>query len=658
MCRAPHAPRTLRGSESRSACSPLADLLERGRRGESFPKALTRGPMFFLLDWMTPRARLRNAAVLGGLVAVAAGAFLVLGGPRPNGTSVLLVTVDAVRPDRLGAYGGPVATPQLDAIAKQGVRFSQAYTTAPLCLPAHASILTGLWPSRHGLRDESQDLPPGVTTAAEVFGRAGYLTAAAVGSTMFDRSRGFDRGFGAYLDDLGAPGKRPGRGERDPAETVVDRALAWLAAAPKDKPVFLWVHLSDAKAPYTPAADLAAIYKDRPYDGEVAGLDRAIGRLAEKARASRSRLAVAVVADHADAQADHGEDGFGYFVYGATTRVPLLLSVPDAPARGADVPAVVRVIDVLPTLLDYCGLRAPRLDGRSLRRLAEGRTQDSPGPAIVENVDLRRSYGLAPLFAVREGEHLYVRAPRPELYVVSQDRGEKDDALARLPQVARALDQRIGTQDAAVAGAAGAAPDPKDFLDLYRRFRAAEALDEAGNRAQAVIVYRSILSEAPGFVAARQNAADALMRDDQFEAGAQALQEIVTRQEATPSTYLNLALALHRRRRTEEALVWLRKGVEAFPGSAALRHRTGRVLLLLERGDEAAKELAEALRLEPRFLDARLALGLAEEMGGKKDAARAAFEAVRELAPESPEAGEAATALGRLGAGPKASPAS
>jgi arylsulfatase A-like enzyme/Tfp pilus assembly protein PilF len=613
--------------------------------------------MFFLRDWTSPRARLRNAAVLGGLVAVVAGAFVVFfGGPRPNGTSVLLVTVDAVRPDRLGAYGGAVATPQLEAIAKQGVRFSQAYTTAPLCLTAHASILTGLWPSRHGLRDESQDLPTGVTTAAEVFGRAGYLTAAAVGSTMFDRSHGFDRGFAAYLDDLGAPGKRPGRGERDPADVVVDRALAWLAAAPKDKPVFLWVHLSDAKAPYTPAADLAATYKDRPYDGELAGLDRAIGRLAEKARAARPRLALAVVGDHADAQAEHGEDGFGYFLYGATTRVPLLLAVPDAPARGTDVAAVVRVIDVLPTLLDYCGLRAPRLDGRSLRRLAEGRTQDSPGPAVIENVELRRSYGLAPLFAVREGEHLYVRAPRPELYVVSQDREEKDDALARLPQVARALDQRIGAQDTTVGGATGAAPDPKDFLDLYRRFRAAETLDDAGNRAQAVMVYRSILSEAPNFAAARRNAADTLMRDDQFEAGAEALQEVITRKEATPSTYLNLALAMHRTRRTEEALVWLRKGLEAFPASSALHHRTGRVLLSLKRGDEAAKELAEAVRLEPRFLDARLAQGLAEEMRGKPEAARAAFEGVRELAPDSSEAGEAATALGRLGAGPKPSP--
>ncbi|MET0555768.1 MAG: sulfatase-like hydrolase/transferase [Vicinamibacteria bacterium] len=613
--------------------------------------------MFFLLDWTSPRARVRNAAVLGALAAVGAGALWPLRG-RGNGTSVLLVTVDAVRPDRLGAYGGPVPTPHLDAIAKEGVRFSLAYTTAPLCLPAHASILTGLWPSRHGLRDESQDLPKGVTTAAEVFRRAGYLTAAAVGSTMLDRSRGFDRGFDAYLDDLGAPGKRPGRGERDPADTVVDRALAWLAAAPKDEPVFLWVHLSDAKAPYAPAGDLSAAYKDRPYDGELAGLDRAIGRLTGKVRAARPRLALAVVADHADAQGEHGEDGYGFFVYGSTTRVPLLLAVPDAPARGKVVAAVVRVIDLLPTLLDYCGLRGPRADGRSLRRLAEGRSQDAPGPALVENVDLRRSYGLAPLFAVREGEHFYVRAPRPELYVVSQDGLEKDDASARLPQVARALDQRIGPQDTGAPGATGAAPDPKDFLDVYRRFRAAETLDDTGDRAKAVMVYRSILSEVPAFAAARTSAADALMRDEQFQDGALALQEVVTRGEATPSTYLNLALAMHRTRRTEEALVWLRKGVDAFPASAALRHRTGRVLLLLKRADEAEKELAEAVRLEPLFLDARLAQGLAEEMRGKPEAARAAFEEVRRLAPDSAEAREAATSLGRLGAGPEASPSS
>lgn len=611
--------------------------------------------MFFLLDWTSPRARARNAAVLGGLVAVTAGAFVALRGGRGNGTSVVLVTLDAVRPDRLGVYGGPVPTPQLDALAKDGVRFTQAYTAAPLCLPAHASILTGLWPSRHGLRDESQDLPAGVTTAAEVFRRAGYATAAVVGSTMLDASRGFARGFDAYLDDLGTPGKRPGRGEREAAETVVDRAAAWLEGAPKDRPVFLWVHLSDAKAPYQPSADLAAQYKDRPYDGELAGIDRALGRLAQKARGLRPKVAFAVVADHGDAQGDHGEDGFGLFVYGSTTRVPLVVSAPDAARRGVEVAAVVRGIDVLPTLLDYAGVRVPRMDGRSLRGLADGRTQEGPGPALVENVELRRSYGLAPLFAVRDGEHFYVRAPRAELYVVSQDPQEKDDAVTRLPQVARALDARIGAQ-AAGAPTAGAAPDPKDFVDLYRRFRAAEALDEAGSRAQAVNVYRSILSEAPGFVAARTSAADALVRDEQFEAAAQAQQELVTRGEATPSTYLNLALSLHRSRKTEDALVWLRKGAEAYPASAALRHRTGRVLLLLKRGDEAAKELAEAVRLEPRFLDARLALGLAEEMRGKSAEARAAFEEVRRLAPDSPEAGEAAASLGRLGAGPGTSP--
>lgn len=612
--------------------------------------------MSLLPDWTSPRARVRGAAVAAGLLAVAAGAFVALGGGRGNGTSVLLVTVDAVRPDRLGAYGGPVPTPHLSALAKDGVRFSQAYTTAPTCTPAHASILSGLWPSRHGLRDESQDLAKGVTTGAEIFQRAGYATGAAVGSTQLDRSRGLDRGFDAYLDDLGPPGKRPGVGQRDPAETVVDRALAWLAAAPKDAPAFLWVHLSDAKAPYQPAADLAAEYADRPYEGELAGLDRAIGRLVEKARAARPRLAVAVVADHADAQGEHGEDGFGFFLYGSTTRVPLLLSAPDAPARGREVSSVVRVVDLLPTLLDYCGLRARGMDGRSLRALAEGRTQESPGPALLENADLRRSYGLAPLFAVRDADHLYVRAPRPELYVVSQDPQEKDDAVARLPQVARALDQRLGPQGKG-GSETGAAPDPKDFLDLYRRYRAAEALDAAGEREKAVRVYQSILSEWPGFAAARTSAADALMRDEQFEAGALSLREIVTRGEATPSTYLNLALALHRRRQTEGALAELRRGVEAFPSSAALRHRTGRVLLLLKRADEASRELAEAVRLEPRFLDARLALGLADAMRGQKETARAAFEEVRRMAPDSAEAREAAESLGRLGAGPESSPA-
>ena len=597
------------------------------------------------VDWKNPRAR-KAGLLIGGLLlaALAVGLWLQLAPRRGNGTSVILITLDAARADHIGAYGGAVRTPNLDALGRDGVRFDQAYTAAPLCLPAHASILTGRWPRNHGLRTDEQDLDPrGGTTAAEVFKRAGYRTAAVVASTMLDRSRGLARGFDEYLDDLNEPGKRPGRGERESAEQVVDRALGWLASA-GPAPVFLWVHLSDAKAPHNPPAELAREYEGRPYDGEIAALDRAVGRLREKVVEARPQSIVAVTADHGDALGDHGEEGFGFFVYSATTRVPLLIALPPGLPRGVKVTAPVRTIDVLPTLADLCGLRA-RTDGRSLRPLAFGGTQDGPGPALVENLDLRRSFGLAPLFAARDAAHLYVRAPRPELYDVVKDPGEKEDLAAREPEVTRRLEGVL--EDPAPSDKAAAA-DPKDFLDLLRRYRAAQAMDDNGNCAQAALVYRSIVSEAPDFALARVAESEALTRCERLPEAALVLEELIKRGEARDSTYMNLALTHHRRKATEAALEWLKKGVEAFPRSAALRHRTGRVLLLLKRPEEAVKELEEALALEPRFLDARLALGLAEEARGRREQARAALQEAQKLAPSSPEAKEAADALRRL----------
>ena len=193
-----------------------------------------------------------------------------------------------------------------------------------------------------------------------------------------------------------------------------------------------------------------------------------------------------------------------------------------------------------------------------------------------------------------------------------------------------------------------AAADPKDFLDLLRRYRAAQAMDDSGNCAQAALVYRSIVSEAPDFTLARVAESEALTRCERLPEAALALEELIKRGEARDSTYMNVALTHHRRKATEAALEWLRKGVQAFPRSAALRHRTGRVLLLLKRPEEAVKELDEALALEPRFLDARLALGLAEEARGRREQARAALQEAQKLAPSSPEAKEAADALRRL----------
>jgi arylsulfatase A-like enzyme len=242
----------------------------------------------------TPVARVGASHRWGPLAVAAAAAGLVAGLlaapqlgvrwkeralPRGRKPTVLLITLDATRADRLGCYGYKQGkTPAADELATQGVLFEQAYAAAPFCLPSHATILTGRLPLHHGARDDLDTLALDAPTLAEQFRAAGYRTAAFVGTTSLDQSRGLTRGFDAYHDDFGPPGKRPGAYERGAATVVVDRILAWLEA-PDDRPLFLWAHLADSMAPHNLPEAMAKEFPGRAYDGEVASVDGHMGRL-------------------------------------------------------------------------------------------------------------------------------------------------------------------------------------------------------------------------------------------------------------------------------------------------------------------------------------------------------------------------------------------
>jgi arylsulfatase A-like enzyme len=608
----------------------------------------------------TPLARAGASRLWSAAAAVVAAAGLVaaalIAGPRlgvwwkeralPRGQkpTVLLVTLEATRADRLGAYGyARGKTPALDELARQGVLFEQAYVSAPQCLPSHATILTGRLPARHGARDESDVLADATPTLAEQLRAAGYRTAAFVGTSSLDGSRGLVRGFDVYDDDFGPPGKKPGAYERGPASVVVDRALAW-AGASGERPMFVWAHLADAMAPHNLPEAMASEFAGRPYDGEVASVDVQLGRLVAGVRRAHPQTLVVVVADHGESLGDHGEDTFGYFVYSVTTKVPLLVSMPGRVPSGQRVGPVVRTADLAPTLLDLVGLGPlPGADGVSLVPLLVGRGDEGPGPAAIENASLPRKYGLAPLYALRSGPHLYVKAPRPELYDTAQDPQEKDDVSTRLTRVAARLASDLGRliPEAAAADTDGLR-DPKDTLDLYDRYQLALEMEGRREFEAAIGTHRSILSEAPGFLYARRRLSELLIRAGRLAESELELKGMIEKGQAVDSTYLNLALVRYRAKKTDEALDWLGKGVAAFPRSAALRHRRGRLLLETKRYGEAEAELREALSLEPRLLDAFLARGLALNGQGRDDEARAVFGELRRLAPESPESGEAA----------------
>lgn len=564
--------------------------------------------------------------------------------PRGARPPVLVVTLDGARADAFGFMGATnVPTPAADALAAGGFTFRRAYAPAVLCRPSHVTVLTGLLPRRSGVRE---DTGPGVAeevvTLAERFREAGYRTGAFLSSTVVDRASGLSQGFETFDDDLGSPGKRPRELESASAVDTVYRALAWFSTA-ASTPTLMWVHLDTRSSTGPGSAESGP--PGQPHLAGMAVMDRELGRLVDGVRGMRKDAIAVVLSDHGEALGDHGEPRHGYFVYGATTHVPLVISGVGV-AGGTMSDTIAGTVDVTPTLLDLAGLPPiDGIDGRSLVPMMVGDRRDPPRAAVIENMATATRYGMSPLFALRRGPYLYVHAPRPELYDVQQDPRETDDASARLPTVVTELqlELRKAAPDAVAAGA-----DPKDGLAIHGRYLAAVAAQVAGRVEEAVAAYRAILSEAPGFSSARRNLSEALVGAGRFAEAEPVLSEVLARGEANDATHLNLGLIRYRRGDREGALAALQAGLAAMPWSAALRHRAGRFLIELGRPEAAVVELTEAARLDGRYDDSHLALGEAWEASGRVDEATAAYRRLVALMPETANGQRAAKALERL----------
>jgi tetratricopeptide (TPR) repeat protein len=318
---------------------------------------------------------------LAGLALVGVAVAVVIAGrscgsrtPRfaldqSSNQNILLITIDTLRADAVGAYGGQAATPTLDVLSAAGARFTFAHAHAVMTLPSHASILTGTYPFQHGIRDNSgYRLEAQTPTLARLAKDAGYATAAFIGAFPLDSRFGLDAGFDVYDDRVEADGDGlefvlPERR----ADAVTRSAQDWIAA--QQGRWLAWVHLFDPHAPYAPPPPFDATYRQRPYDGEVAYVDRVLGGFLESVRRSQSRPTLVVItADHGEGLGDHGEPTHGLLAYESTLRVPLIVAQLGAPARtGSVVDTPARHVDILPTIATAVHLPLPgNLPGRPL----------------------------------------------------------------------------------------------------------------------------------------------------------------------------------------------------------------------------------------------------------------------------------------------------
>lgn len=604
-----------------------------------------------------------------GIAALFAVALAGCRATPPAGRTVLLVSIDTLRADHLGLYGDRRAeTPAIDALGGEGLVFEAAWTTGPLTLPAHASLLSGRLPPRHGVRANGvHRLPAAVPLVSEAFSRGGFRTAAFVGGFPLAARFGLTRGFDVYDDELPSTASGFHYPERLGA-VVVDRAVSWLQAQPKEASLFLFVHLYDPHADYTPPPAFAARFPDRPYDGEIAYVDSQVARLraALEERARWEHAVVVLVSDHGEGLGEHDEDTHGMLLYESTLRVPLILRAPGLRAGRAREP--VSLTDVVPTLLSQTGLPPMgALDGRDLVG-----TRDPRRDLYAETLAPLLDHGWSPLRALRRGERKLVDGSSPQLFDLLHDPREGQDlwpgsdgaalratlrryaaTLGKLPHEGVALDARAREALASLgyAGGSSAVPadldgegraNPRERMGLPRELDAIASLaDPEEARARLEVLAKR---ESGSNLVQRRLAAIRLRVED-YEGAARAYREAGRLGYAGDDLAAALAEACRRagearaaRGDLAGARHWLVEADRAAPGRADVAHSRGVVEARAGRWSEALVHFERANQLDATSSAAWFSKGLLLERLGRKDAARAAYERFLSLSPSaSPE---------------------
>jgi arylsulfatase A-like enzyme/Flp pilus assembly protein TadD len=621
--------------------------------------------------------------------------LVLLGGCGPSRKidRVVLVTIDTLRWDRLGYMGYDVSTPNLDRLAGSGAVFTDAMSAAPITLPAHSSILSGLYPTSHGTRFNGMfRLPEEVETVAERLKEEGFATGAFVGSFVLDRRFGLAQGFDVYDDEMRrtSPDQPSELAER-PAEEVVTRALAFLEAHPEG-PTFAWVHVYDPHLPHAAPAPFAEQYPGRGYDAEVAYTDAALGPLL--AALDGERTAVLVVGDHGEGLGDHGESSHTLFVYDSTMKVPLLVRAPGIPA-GTRVDRQVRSLDIAPTILELAGLSPGEgVEGASLLRTLEPGLEEEIRPAYGETFGPLYQFNWSALRFLRQDGFKFIEAPRPELYDLTADPGETKNLWSENPPEigkrlrreirrieeaekevkAEAVDEETRKKLESLGYVASsrrkdhrALPDPKDRVEIFVRLE--EFLAPGVPVETQLAGLREVLALEPDNILAQKRVAGLLASQGKYDDAVREYQRLLRIAELDAKDWENLLSSLLLSKRTEEALAVAEQALAEFPWQPELHVLRGEALENAGRLEESRDVYGKAIEVRPKdpenyWRRGAVARKLGDTAGAERDFREAisrdpAFEegrlALARLLSETGREGEAVELLGRAeGASAKA----
>jgi choline-sulfatase len=610
------------------------------------------------------RLHIGRVVLVGVILIGLAGAWVVVRQPAWTRNllharaprNLLLISLDTVRADHIGSYGHRAArTPRLDALAAAGLRFEKATTVAPLTLPAHSSLMTGTFPGWHGVRDNGGFyLDEAQITLAEVLREKGLRTGGFVGAFVLDRRWGIAQGFDRYFDEFDLDSFRDSPAMdaiQRPGAEVVDEALEWLAEN-DEQPFFAWVHLYDPHAPYEPREPFRGQFPRTPrgaYDAEIAYADAQVGRVLDQLERD-GRLAdtlVVVVGDHGEMFGEHGEQTHGFFIYEGATRIPLIMAGPGVPSRV--VREQVRLVDVMPTALGLLGAAtgAP-MQGVDMMPLARG---ESLGlVAYSESWSARYHYGWSELRALQDGRFKYIGAPRPELYDLERDPGERDNLAeqnsSRVDVFARALeefDQRTIRADApdgprpidaeteerlaALGYVSGSTSrrrleerprgDPKDKIALYTLLKQAGTSSLEGRYDDAIAQVKAALAEDPGIVEAYMLLGNFYKKAKRPQDAVAAYRQALALDDEHQAALFTLAVTYKEHGRLEDARAGFERARELDPRNGKVLWQLADVWIQLRNPVNAEAVIRDALARnvdEHRFL---LKLGETQFQAGR-----------------------------------------
>jgi arylsulfatase A-like enzyme/Tfp pilus assembly protein PilF len=553
---------------------------------------------------------------------------------REPGLNVLLVTIDTLRADALGAYGNTtVSTPWMDRLSGSGVRFSRALAQTVVTLPSHANILSGRYPFRHGVRENSGFRFPGdVDTLATLLKGRGYRTGAFVSAFPLDVRFGLARGFDVYDDRYGKGAERRAFREPErPGSVTVGIAVDWIRRVERDTggsgaPWFAWVHLYEPHFPYAPPEPFATRYRQAPYLGEVSAADAALAPLVSPIleQGAAARTLVVVTGDHGESLGDHGELTHGLFAYDATLRVPLIFYQPRLfLPRVLDDP--VRHVDILPTVLDAVGIAPPRgLDGASLLSAIEtGRP--APAPSYFEALSASLNRGWAPLVGVASGSLKYIDLPIPELYDVASDPAESRNLAVSRPSDLRRMQALLGQLRADDRGIVRA-PENAETRERLR------SLGYLTGTATPKMGYTNA-DDPKQLVTLDREIDEVITRYQRGDLrGAIALGEEIVRQRPDMAVSLtHLAFLYNEAGDHDKAARTVRRALELNPAAADVASLFGAYLTEAGLAKEAVARLEPYARAPQPDVDVLIAYGVALASLGRSGEALAAFERARAL---------------------------